>query len=111
MQHYDIIIIGTGAGGGTILHKLKDSGKKILVLERGTFMPQEKENWDTDEVFRKERYHTKEVWKTDGDKELHPGTVIGSGETQKFMALPCSACVKKILKEYNMLMEFHWSGL
>ena len=73
MEHYDIIIIGSGAGGGTLLHKLKNSGKKILVLERGTFMPQEKENWDTDEVFRKERYHTKEVWKTEGDKDLHPG--------------------------------------
>jgi choline dehydrogenase-like flavoprotein len=83
MQHYDIIIIGTGAGGGTILHKLKDSGKKILVLERGTFMPQEKENWDTDEVFRKERYHTKEVWKTDGDKELHPGTGYWVGGNTK----------------------------
>src|ERR1035437_1760599 len=59
---------------------IKDSGKKILVLERGTFMPQEKENWDTDEVFRKERYHTKEVWKTDGDKELHPGTGYRSEE-------------------------------
>ena len=73
MEHYDIIIIGTGAGGGTILHKLKDSGKKILVLERGTYMPQEKENWETEEVFKKERYHTKEVWKTEGDKDLHPG--------------------------------------
>jgi choline dehydrogenase-like flavoprotein len=73
MEHFDIIIIGTGAGGGTILHKLKDSGKKILVLERGTFMPQEKENWQTDEIFRKERYHTTEVWKTKGNKDLHPG--------------------------------------
>ena len=73
MEHFHIIIIGSGAGGGTILHKLKDSGKKILVLERGTFMPQEKENWQTDEVFRKERYHTTEVWKTEGDKDLHPG--------------------------------------
>ncbi len=83
MSHYDIIIIGTGAGGGTILHKLKDSGKKILVLERGTFMPQEKENWDTEEVFRKERYHTKEVWKTNGDEDLHPGTGYWVGGNTK----------------------------
>ena len=82
-MHYDIIIIGTGAGGGTILHKLKDSGKKILVLERGTFMPQEKENWDTDEVFRKERYHTREVWKTNGDEDLHPGTGYWVGGNTK----------------------------
>ena len=83
MQHYDIIIIGTGAGGGTILHKLKASGKKILVLERGTFMPQEKDNWDTAEVFLKERYHTKEVWKTEGNKDLHPGTGYWVGGNTK----------------------------
>jgi len=53
MQHYDFIIIGTGAGGGTLAHKLAPSGKKILILERGEFVPREKENWDTEEVFLK----------------------------------------------------------
>jgi choline dehydrogenase-like flavoprotein len=83
MQNYDIIIIGTGAGGGTLLHKLKDSGKKILVLERGTYLPSEKQNWDTVEVFQKERYHTHEVWKTEGDKDLHPGTGYWVGGNTK----------------------------
>ncbi len=83
MEHYDIIIIGTGAGGGTLLHALKDSGKKILVLERGTFLPREKENWDTVEVFQKERYHTTEVWKTEGNKDLHPGTGYWVGGNTK----------------------------
>ena len=45
-MHYDIIIIGTGAGGGTIAHRLARSGKKILILERGGFLPRERENWD-----------------------------------------------------------------
>ncbi|HMG84080.1 MAG TPA: GMC family oxidoreductase [Ferruginibacter sp.] len=83
MQQYDIIIIGTGAGGGTLLHTLKDSGKKILVLERGDYLPKEKQNWDSVEVFQKERYHTKEVWKTDGDKDLHPGTGYWVGGNTK----------------------------
>ncbi len=83
MEQYDIIIIGTGAGGGTLLHKLKDSGKKILVLERGAFLPREKENWDSIEVFQKERYHTKEVWKTNGNSDLHPGTSYWVGGNTK----------------------------
>ncbi len=83
MEHYDIIIIGTGAGGGTLLHKISTSGKKILVLERGNFLPKEKANWDTIEVFQKERYHTKEVWKTEGDKDLHPGTGYWVGGNTK----------------------------
>ncbi len=84
MEQYDIIIIGTGAGGGTLLHKLKDSGKKILVLERGTFLPQEKQNWDTVEVFQKERYHTRDIWKTgNDDADLHPGTGYWVGGNTK----------------------------
>ena len=38
-DHFDVIIIGTGAGGGTLLHRLVASGKRILVLERGPFLP------------------------------------------------------------------------
>ena len=83
MEYYDIIIIGTGAGGGTLLHKLKDSGKKILVLERGVFLPREKENWQSIEVFQRERYHTKEVWKTSGNNDLHPGTGYWVGGNTK----------------------------
>ena len=83
MEFYDIIIIGTGAGGGTLLHKLRDSGKKILILERGGFLPREKENWNSIEVFQKERYHTKEVWKTAGNKDLHPGTGYWVGGNTK----------------------------
>src|SRR5262245_53807751 len=61
-DHYDVIIIGTGAGGGTLLHKLAPSGKRILVLERGPFLPREKENWDTKVAFNTTRYFGPEVW-------------------------------------------------
>ena len=59
-DHYDVIIIGTGAGGGTLLSRLAPSGKRILVLERGSFLPREKENWDSEQVFGQSRYHTTE---------------------------------------------------
>lgn len=58
---YDIIIIGTGSGGGTIAQKLAPSGKKILIIERGDFIPREKENWDMEAV-SKGRYRTTEKW-------------------------------------------------
>ena len=47
---YDFIIIGSGAGGGTLAYHLAPSGKKILLLERGPFVPREKENWNSLEV-------------------------------------------------------------
>lgn len=82
-NHYDVIIIGTGAGGGTLAHRLAPSSKKILVLERGSFLPREKANWDTVEVFQKERYHTSEVWRDKDGEEIHPGTGYWVGGNTK----------------------------
>ena len=69
---YDAIVIGTGAGGGTLALHLAQAGKKILILERGPFLPQEKLNWDTQAVFLDNRYHTKETWHDKDGKDLHP---------------------------------------
>jgi choline dehydrogenase-like flavoprotein len=52
---YDVIIIGSGAGGGTLARALAPSGKRILILERGGWLPRELENWDAEEVFVKNR--------------------------------------------------------
>jgi choline dehydrogenase-like flavoprotein len=62
IDHYDFIIIGTGAGGGTIAHELAQTGMRILILERGDFVPREQENWDTKAVFGEKRYLAKETW-------------------------------------------------
>ena len=51
-EHFDVIIIGTGAGGGTLLHRLAASGKRILVLERGPFLPREKDKWNNHVSFK-----------------------------------------------------------
>ncbi|MGB3299070.1 MAG: GMC family oxidoreductase [Phormidesmis sp.] len=72
-EHYDVIIIGTGAGGGTLAHRMANSGKKILVLERGAFLPKEKANWSTDAVFRDGRYQTNEVWRDRQGNDINPG--------------------------------------
>jgi choline dehydrogenase-like flavoprotein len=69
---YDAIIIGSGAGGGTLALHLARAGKRILILERGPFMPQEKLNWNTSAVFLENRYHTKETWQDKDGKPLHP---------------------------------------
>ena len=71
-NHYDIIIIGTGSGGSTIAYKLASTGKKILILERGGFIPKEKENWDPHEVVMKGRYRPNEEWYDETDKPFKP---------------------------------------
>ena len=87
-EHYDVIIIGTGAGGGTLAHRLAPSGKRILLLERGGYLPREPENWDSSEVFRKERYLTSEHWyDKDGTPFTpHPQYFVG-GNTKFYGAI------------------------
>src|SRR5436190_1190675 len=83
-NHYDVIIIGTGAGGGTLAYKLAPSGKKILLLERGDYVPREKDNWSTRAVNLEGRYNTKEAWRDVDGKELHPHTNYFVGGNTKF---------------------------
>lgn len=80
---YDVIIIGTGAGGGTLAHRLAPTGKKILVLERGDFLPREKANWSALQVYQKERYHTDEQWYGPDGQTFHPQTGYWVGGNTK----------------------------
>ncbi len=82
--HYDVIIIGSGAGGGTLAHALAPSGKRILLLERGDYVRREKENWSSEAVNLKARYHTKEVWHDKDGRPLHPHTNYYVGGNTKF---------------------------
>ncbi len=70
---YDVIIIGSGAGGGTLAYRLAPSGKSVLIIERGDYLPREKENWDPVEVFVRGRYDNAEAWLDKDSKEFHPG--------------------------------------
>jgi len=83
-NHYDVVIIGTGAGGGTLAWSLAPTGKKILLLERGDYVPREKENWSTRAVNLEARYNTKEEWRDSRGKPLHPHTNYYVGGNTKF---------------------------
>jgi choline dehydrogenase-like flavoprotein len=82
-ERYDVIIIGTGAGGGALAYHLANAGKRVLILERGSFLPREKPNWNTTAVFLDNRYHTKEVWTDKDGNDLHPGTGYWVGGNTK----------------------------
>jgi len=83
-DHYDVIIIGTGAGGGTLARRLAPSGRKILILERGGFVPREQANWDPRAVNVEGRYNTSETWRDRNGKPLHPHTNYNVGGNTKF---------------------------
>jgi choline dehydrogenase-like flavoprotein len=82
--HYDVIVIGTGAGGGTFAHRLAPSGKRILMLERGGYLPRERANWDSTEVFVKGRYRAPEFWLDRNGNEFPPEVNYYVGGNTKF---------------------------
>ncbi len=93
--NYDIIIIGTGAGGGTFAYALKDSGARILLLERGDYLPQEPENWSPEALFDHKRYKNAEPWQDADGRPFLPACITSSAGTRRSMARPCSGCTAR----------------
>jgi choline dehydrogenase-like flavoprotein len=72
MSDYDVIVIGSGAGGGTLVRHLAPSGKRILLLERGDWLPREPQNWLARDVFVDNRYVSEDTWYDGAGKPFQP---------------------------------------
>jgi len=72
-NRYDVIVIGSGPGGASLAHKLAPTGKRILLLERGDYLPRSRANWDSQTVFVEGAYQAKETWYGPDGREFHPG--------------------------------------
>ncbi len=70
---YDVLIIGSGPGGASVAWRLAQTGKRVLLVERGAYLKRERQNWDTSEVFGKGRYQAKETWRSQSGETFHPG--------------------------------------
>ncbi len=87
-EHFDIIVIGSGAGGGTLAHSLAPTGKRILILERGDYLRREKQNWDATEVWIKHRYRNSGRWTDqDGGEFLPKQHYYVGGNTKMYGAV------------------------
>src|SRR6185312_5878297 len=84
VDEYDVIIVGSGAGGGTLTHRLAPSGKRVLVLERGDWLPREIENWDASAVFVDNRYVSTDTWHDKEGKAFQPQVHYFVGGATKF---------------------------
>ncbi len=72
-DHYDLIVIGSGPGGASLAHRLAPTGKRILMLERGDYLPRSRINWDAKTVFVDGIYQAKETWYGRNGNAFHPG--------------------------------------
>lgn len=83
-ERFDLVIIGSGAGGGTVARALAGAGARILVVERGDFIPQESANWDPGEVWGRLAYRADERWLDRDGREFRPYTHYCVGGNSKF---------------------------
>ncbi len=72
-DHYDVIVIGSGPGGGSVSHRLAPTGKRILMIERGDYLPRSRANWDAKTVFVDGTYQAPDTWYGRGGETFHPG--------------------------------------
>jgi choline dehydrogenase-like flavoprotein len=79
----DVIIVGSGIGGGTLAYRLVEHGLHVTMLERGGYLPQEPDNWDVDAVFFRKKYVPQETWLDKGGRAFHPGTYYYVGGSSK----------------------------
>src|SRR5262249_38945298 len=106
MERYDVAIVGTGAGGGTLAWALAPTGKKILLLERGDYVPREPDNWSTRAVNLAGKYQTKEIWRVRDGEPLHPHTNYGVGGNTKFYG---AALFRLRREDFGEIK--HWGGV
>ncbi|WLI91108.1 GMC family oxidoreductase [Massilia sp. R2A-15] len=83
-NHYDIVIIGSGAGGGTLALSLAPEGKRILIIERGDFLRREQDNWNPSAVFVQAKYQSPEIWRDGEGRAFRPGIQYYVGGNTKF---------------------------
>src|SRR3954452_2802715 len=82
-DQYDVIIIGSGAGGGTLAHTMAASGRSILLLERGDYLTREMDNWDPEAVFIRGKYISKDTWYDDEGQPFQPQVHYNIGGATK----------------------------
>ncbi len=89
MPHdFDVIIIGSGAGGGTVAYTLADTGKKILILEQGSFLPRETRNWEPAFIFGEDGYKARIEWEGPDGQIIKPIVYYNvGGNTKMYGAL------------------------
>jgi len=70
---YDLIVAGSGPGGASLAQRVARTGKRILLLERGDYLPRSPANWDSQTVFVDGAYQAKETWYGTDGRPFRPG--------------------------------------
>lgn len=83
-ESHDVIIIGSGVGGGVTARRLAEAGVRVLLIERGEVIPREPDNWSVDAVFFRRKYKARDIWLDRHGRAFDPGMHYNVGGSTKF---------------------------
>ncbi|MGH8719888.1 MAG: FAD-dependent oxidoreductase [Burkholderiales bacterium] len=83
-MNHDFIIIGSGAGGCAAAYHLTQTGKKVLLLERGRMLPADGSTLDVNRVLKLGEFKTKEIWADKDGNPVVPGEFPNLGGKTKW---------------------------
>ena len=106
MKDYDVIIIGSGVGGSVTARRLAEGGARILVIERGDFVPREDDNWSVDVVFFQKKYKARDSWLDRKGNRFDPGMYYNVGGSTKFYGAALFRLGERDFEDVD-----HWGGV
>jgi len=106
LKDFDVVIIGSGVGGGAIALSLMPTGARILLIERGPRLARERQNRDAEAVFVEQRYRTTETWFDGKGRPFRPGQYYFVGGHTKFYG-----CAMFRLRERDFELIEHEEGV
>jgi len=84
MTEHDVIVVGSGAGGASTAYRLVKAGRRVLLLEKGGFLPRDRSTLDVKQVFKSGRFKNQEHWVDGQNKEFIPGEFYNVGGKTKW---------------------------
>ena len=81
---YDVIVVGSGAGGGSVAYKLVLAGKRVLLIEKGPFLPRNASTLDVRQVFIDGVFKNRVTWLDGNGHHFIPGEFYNVGGKTKW---------------------------
>ncbi|HSG63878.1 MAG TPA: GMC family oxidoreductase [Gammaproteobacteria bacterium] len=83
-REYDVIVVGSGAGGAATAYRLVQAGLRVLLIEKGERLPKNEATLDVQAVIHEGTFKSKERWRDGAGRALVPEEYFNLGGKTKW---------------------------